>query len=273
MIEHVTAPGTVETPFMYVYDASTLTDGASYSDLTVVLDGDADFLLRRVAGLSFVAESIWLSDGRGLPVSSKALRAGRAMVLTPEVAYRRDSVIRFRLNNVLRSFNACATNIYYSLLAFQGVKVRAGTPVPGNPGARIPYEYSEEVAVNWYRYTAPPVVEPPRTFRIAVDNYDFFLEQIRITSTTGLTAANTPLLLTLFDGDDRPLSSAPLPHQYINSNRQSTLIPYGNCWPVPEVRYRKGSTIRFDVTSMICNTDPSFPVNLRIEFTGYRSMP
>ena len=49
-----TPPGTLDAPFVYVYDASALTDGQTYQDVAKSIQGDSDFVLRVIRGLDTV---------------------------------------------------------------------------------------------------------------------------------------------------------------------------------------------------------------------------
>lgn len=269
MNTYQTPDGFVDTPYIYVYDGSGLTDGASYQRLSSRMEGDFDFVLRRVCGLSSLAQSLVLYNGLGQAISSAPLRAGAIFPLAPEMVYSANGEILFDLRTVARSNFACGTTIYTSYLLFQGVKRRR--VVTGAPGfvQGVPFTYTYDLNVNWYRYVSLPgaQMEAPRPVYVSVDDYDFELQGVRVANLDGTALTNGVIELRIFDDRGRSLSSAPVPQQYLNS---ALISGFGNCFPVPGVLYRRGSVLRFDVASMICNTDPSFPRQFRLEFFGVR---
>lgn len=267
----MTPQGYVDTPFIYVYDGTGLTDGSSYQRLSVRLEGDDDFLLRRVAGLPAVAASMVLYDGGGQPRSAAAVRAGNNWTIAPEVRYPAQGELLFDLATVARASIACGTTIYTAYLAFQGIKRRRATWPTLPPAIETPYTYSETLTIDWYRYISLPaaVVEHPRVFRVQVDDYDFVLQRLRLCNGDGTALTGATIQLRLYDDQDRALSSAPVNQQVLNS----AVAGWGSCFPAPAVIYRRGSTLRFDVTSMVCNTDVAFPKDIRLELTGYRRIP
>ena len=272
MNEYRTPPGFVDTPYIYCYDATGLTDGQSYQRLSLPLEGDTQFLLRRIAGLNTVATAMRLYDGDGQPTSNAPMRVGAQWPM-PEIAYGRtgSGEILFDLQTVARSSIACGTTIYTSHLYFQGVKRRRATFTQGVAGvwSPTPWTYVQPVTVDWYRYITGAIVEPPRRIMLAINDYDFSLRQLRLVNTTDGGAFTAPTIqLRLYDADGRALSSAPVNQNTINSAVDATA-----CFPVPEVQYPFGSTLQFDVVSNICNTDPSFPKTVRIELIGYRRIP
>lgn len=270
-MSYQTPEGFVDTPYIYVYDGSSLADGASYQRLSVRMEGDFDFVLRRAVGLNSIAESMTLYNGQGQPITSAPLRAGLVLPIAPETQYSASGEILFDLNNVSRANFACGATIYTARIAFQGVKRRrVSSSAPDIQG--VPFSYAYDLTVDWYRYVSLPgaQVEAPRPVYIEISDYDFLLYGLRFANADGTALANGVIELRLYDDRGRQLSSAPVPQQYLNS----ALIGggYGNCFPVPGVLYRRGSVLRFDITSMICNTDPSFPRLIRVEMFGVRRL-
>lgn len=268
MSAYQTPDGFVDTPYIYVYDGTSLTDGVSYQRLSTRMEGDFDFILRRVAGLNSIAESLTLYNGQGQPISSAPIRAGVVLPIAPESQYSANGEILFDLVNVARSNFACATTIYTARLAFQGVKRRrASAAMPEIQG--IPFSYAYDLTVDWYRYVSLPAaqVEAPRPIYLEISDYDFWLHGIRLSNADGTALATGVVELRLYDDRGRSLSSAPVPQQYLNS---ALITGYGNCFPVPSVSYRRGAVLRLDVASMICNTDPTFPRLIRMELFGVR---
>lgn len=267
----MTPAGFVDTPFIYVYDATGLSDGASYQRQSIRLDGDDDFLLRRVAGLPLCAQGMVLYDGGGQPRTAAAVRAGNNWTIAPEIRYPAQGEILFDLAAVARGTISCSATIYTSYLAFQGVKRRRSTwpmPVAAN---ETPFTYCRTLSIDWYRYISLPaaVVEHPRIFRVAIDDYDFVLQRLRLCNGDGTALTGATIQLRLFDDQDRALSNAPVNQQVLNS----AVAGWGSTFPTPGVIYRRGSTLRFDVVSMVCNTDVAFPKDIRLELGGYRRVP
>lgn len=265
-----TPNGFVDTPYIFVYDANSLTDGQSYQRLAVRMEGDCDFVLRKVCGLTSVATAMVLYNGQGQATSSAAMRAGSVFPIAPEIQYGAAGEILFDLATVSRSSFACSATIYNARIAFQGVKRRRmSVPTPEVRG--LPYSYAYDLTVDWYRYISLPAaqIEAPRPIYLEISDYDFHLQGIRLANADGTSLTTGVVELRLYDDRGRSLSSGPVPQQWLNS---ALLSGFGSCFPVPSVLYRKGSVLRCDVTSMICNTDPSFPRQLRMELFGVRSV-
>lgn len=272
MNTYFTPEGFVDTPYIYVYDGNPLTDGVSYQRLSTRLEGDCDFLLRRIAGLTSISPTILLYSGQGQPISSAPLRAGAVLPFAPEIRYAADGEIIFDLGSVARTNFACGTTIYTARLVFQGVKRRRSSVGQADVHG-VPFSYAYDLTVDWYRYLSLPAaqVEASRPFYVEVSDYDFLLQGLRIANADGSALTTGVIEVRLYDDRGRSLSSAPVPQQWLNAALISSGI--GNCFPTPGVLYRKGSVLRFDVTSMICNTDPSFPRLFRMELFGLRRLP
>ena len=209
--------------------------------------------------------------------------------VVPEKFYPRFSAIRFQLNDVLRANTACVVNavsqpIYYSQIAFQGVKrYQPGLPGyrPGSPAlppytdpnsyiAR-PYTYSFALNLNWFAYTAAGLAQIPQTFTIAIQDYDFELHYISaINATTGAQITSELMQLQLYDATaKRQLSSIPVNLSYLNYLRGA----YTPCFPVPPLVFPVWTLIRFDVTSLVCNSDVNAPYSIQLSFVGVNRCP
>jgi hypothetical protein len=114
------------------------------------------------------------------------------------------------------------------------------------------------------------VVEAPRTFVIEIVNFDFELHTIRIRHTDGTVVANEEFLLMLFDSGEHQMMSAPVGVRYLSYSGNPV---FGGCFPVPPILYPRTSLLRFDITSLVCNTDLVFPKTYSIEFDGIERIP
>jgi hypothetical protein len=260
----------LETPFIYVYDGTGLTDGQSYRARTVLLDGDSDFVLRKVAGAALVAPTFRLYDGKGRPCSSDPWRAGNHLTIAPEIVYERGSAIRFDVEAVSRTFITCANPIFASYICFQGVK---RWHAPGRPVNRrmtvSPWSFTQDLTVDWFHYvgsTSGPRAAG-RNFYVAVDDFEFELQNISIINTAGTAMSSAVILFRLFDAGGRATSDQPVPQMVVNARSDG----WGGCFPVPSLVYPVGSKIRFEVVSMVCNSDTA--KNLQFRFEGQRRLP
>lgn len=268
----------IEIPFIYLYDGAALTDGQSYLRLSVPLDEDYDtFRLRRIMGLNSLAESMMLYRASGSYVFSANQRLGNNYALVPEMAWKPSGQIRFDLGPVTRTLIGCGGNpIYTSFLGFQGVKVvrYPVNQIYETPYAykRLPFTYSYDLTIDWRRYTVAPVLERPRPQYLKIDNFDFELCRMRVYQTGGgpAVSATSDFLVQLYTSSGYALSNAPVPQAWINDAMPS---PWNSVFPVPGIVYRVDSSIRFDITSMICNLDPAFPKTYRVEFGGFQRYP
>jgi len=268
-----TPPGYIDFPFFYVYDARGLTDGASYYDVSLPLQGDSDFILRRVTGIQTVvgATGQWrYRNANGAYTSSAAMFApANSRTVLPEKAYPYNTSIRFDLLNVARQSVACAPTIYTSFLAFQGVK--RFIQGQGYPTGRTAYRYRE------YKWAYPVELtlssfngsEPVR-FTQLLDNFDFELLRVSVSYQDG-TAVTTPDFgITLYDPNSHQFSSLPVNVDFIN-NAFARFPSQKSIFPVPGILYPAGSQIQFDLTSYLCLAGGA--KNYEILFDGVQRLP
>lgn len=292
---YYTPDGCVDLPFMYVFDASSLTDGTSPAPLvkSITSDADADFILRAILGvptcINPTGGGFALYNYSGSQAFSSVYGAfANHYPVVPEKLYPRFSVIKFLLQNVLRANTLCVVNgsqpIYYSQIAFQGVKrYQPGLPGyhPGSPAIPAPYDpsqfilrpytYNFALNLNWFAWTAAGLPQIPRTFTVEIQDYDFELHYISITNATnGAPVVQEIMQVQLYDATaKRALSTQPVNSSMLNNNRTA----YSPVFPVPPLVYPVWTQIRFDITSLVCNTDGSSPYNLQLSFVGVNRTP
>lgn len=271
----------MDRPFIYVYDADALTNGLTYNELMVPLHEDSEFLLRRIAGLPEVAATgaiqVRSDERRRLFASPARITAEQAVV--PELRYAPGSAISFDLVNVLRAGNATTgTPVYYSQLAFQGVR---RFPEGSRPPKDTAYRYQEkpfsivtDMIVNWSGRLFPgeTVMAGGRQFNTPVQDYDFELHYISLTelrtgAIVGPTPCNQSIKLMLYDADGNQMMSAPVCDFFLGAGS----INYNSLFPVPPVLYPAGSQILYDIHSLLANA--SVPMALELAFCGARRMP
>jgi hypothetical protein len=284
-----TPPGFVDSPFAYVYDGTQLTDGVSYQSVTKQLQGDSDFILRRIIGVPNVIASA-ASGGRfNYRNASQSYSAGNpgagicfnnVWPVVPEKAYPKNTQIVFDLYNVSRAFTACGeTPVYNSFIAFLGVKrftqnqgYRTNTtPYKFRP---LKYSYSYTLTIDWAHFNAAGAPNASQQFSQLLDTYDF--ELLRITAckfgSTGTLTTND-FRMTLYDANSHQLSDMPLNQGFINNGRRTPALgpPYSGLMPVPSLVYPGGSQITFDITSQLCSTQ--LPQTYNVTFDGIWRVP
>lgn len=273
----------MDRPFIYVYDADALVNGANYNELMVPLHEDSQFLLRRIAGRPVVTAAA--AAGGRIQVRSderKQLFAGPSAILSdqavvPELSYAGGSAITFDLTNVLRAGNlTTGTPVYFSQLCFQGVRRFSSTTVPEK---RTAYRYQEkpfaivtDLVVNWSGRLFPGelVMDGPRQFNAQVQDYDFELYYLTLTQQRfggAVLPCDQSIKLMLYDADGNQLMSAPVCDFFLSANG----VGYNSLFPVPPLLYPAGSQILFDIMSLLPNVLQ--PMALEIAFCGVRRMP
>ena len=289
-IQDYQPPGAaVDFPFIYLYDASGLTDGLNYHDIVLQLQGDSDFVLRAIRGVPncvtvppagrFNFRNPTQSYPNSVP-SSGIVPAVNEPVL-PEKVWPIGSYIYFDLYSVLRSFTACGpTPIYRSQIAWCGVKRFAPGMQPDQPHTtartfrRKPQTFVFPLTVSWAHFDATGAVASVRQFYQTVENYDFELLAIRVSQPSALFPLATPdFSITLYDAHKQATSNQPVPIWYLNSARATpqTTSPYRVSFPCPPLIYPVNSQILFDVQSNLCAA--SVPQNYSIDFIGAWRLP
>lgn len=254
-----------DTPYIYSYDGSGLTDGNTYRRLAIQLRDDRPFEMRRIEGLSSLASSLQLYyPGRSAsPVFSSFQKLGAEYLLSPPMTYRPQQAIEFDLGVVARQNVACATTIYTSRLAFQGVRKQGVDLLPRGQVAR-PYILRFPLTVDWFRYlSVGGPLSPVRYFTIDIETWDFELQRVRIRRADTGAATTTDLALQLFDSTGEELSNRPVLARTINN----AISPAAG-WFTPGVLYPTRRFLRFGVESMLCNGAVVLPLTYNIEFEG-----
>lgn len=261
-------------PYAYVFDASGLTDGETYRRLQLPMTDleRVPFLLNRISGLPRVATAMQLyRPGSWDSLLSQPARIGAEHLLTAPLVVQSSQSLVFDLLTVARQVGACGVDpIYTSYLTFFG-----GRAVPGDgeagpaPTKRLPYTYRFDLSINWWRYVSVPggAAERPRVFEIGIDKtWDFELGRIRIRRSDGV-AADTDFAVQLLDPLRYQTSSAPLLAGSINE-----LVRRACVFPVPTMTYRRGTALRFEITSLLCNSTVVLPQTYEISFEGWQCL-
>ena len=290
--DYQTPQGYVDFPFVYVYDASALADASSYHDLTLQLQGDAEFVLRSIKGVPNCVAAApngrfnYRNPSQSYPnsVPSSGFVPGVNEWVLPEKVWPQKSYIYFDLYNVLRSLTVCGlTPIYSSQIAFGGVKRFAPGQIPDQPHLsaqrfrRAPQTFAFSLTINWAHFDAGGNPNPVRQFTQQVQNYDFELLALRISQVTtpgSIAPLVTPdFSITLYDAHKQATSSLPVPIWYLNSARATpqTTSPYRVSFPCPPLVYPVNSQMWFDVQSNLCST--SIPQSYAIDFIGAWRIP
>ncbi len=290
---YVTPPGKYDVPFVYVYDATSLTDGLNYQDIQIPMQGDSDFILRHIAGVDTVIDTAAnggrfnyknasLSYANGNPTTGICFPKNWPVL--PEKIYKFNESIWIDLYKVLRNTTTCGgTPIFNSFIAFFGVKrFDVG---PGYVPKRTPYKYKEKpqryeylLTIDWNHYAVGTALQQPHRFTQHMDNYDFELLRISICEPgqTGTLLTND-FSMTLLDQSLHQTSSLPLNQGFFNAGKPTpaTQPPYQGCFPVPSMVYPAGSAITFDVTSQLCNAPvpPAPQAIYDISFEGIWRIP
>lgn len=268
-----TPAGFADVPYCYLYDASALADGSNNKNLSLIVDQDTDFVLRRIVGANLCVNSnatgsFQVFDKSRLQFFQSAIRPGSmpaslgggvsgSWPVMPERLYPASSQIGFDLNGVLRNFTADNPNIFNSQLGFWGVRRfnKQALYVHNTDYAyhELPHTYQSGLFINWGHWTdasGAGIANNPRKFFIQVLETDFELCSIGVTYANGqpVTANDFQITLYMPDGFTR-LSSAPMNLPFWNYNAP---IAYGNpVYPVPSIVYPTKGLIQFEITSML----------------------
>jgi hypothetical protein len=284
-----TPDGTLDFPFSYVYDASALTNGANVQNIAQQLQGDSDFILRRILGVPNIVASASAGGRFNFRNASGTYANGNPSTgivvpnvwsVVPEKLYRVNDQIAFDLYNILRANTACAEGtLYLSQIAFMGVKRFAkGSTYPRQitpyKYREVRYTYAYQLTINWGHFNAAGVVSPFQRFYQPMDNFDFELLGIRICQPGSSGALTTQdFSITVYDANMHQFSSAPMLQGFYNAARQTPAVcsPYQACFPTPSQVYPAGGSIAFDITANLCLS--SLPQSYEIDFDGIWRYP
>jgi hypothetical protein len=286
---YLTPDGTLDFPFSYVYDTSAFTDGINVLNISQQLQGDSDFILRRVMGVPTVVDTPANGGKFTLRNANGSLANGNPTAgiivpntwpVVPEKMYRVNDQISFDLYQTLRSFVACsATPAYASQIAFMGVKrFGKGSTYPRQITPyryrEVSYRYAYELTINWPHFDASGRVEPAHRFNQQLDNFDFELLRVSISQPGSTSALTTPdFMIQLYDPNMHQFSNGPMLQGFVNAGRPTaaTSSPYQATFPTPSQIYPAGGYITFDITSLLCST--SVPQSYEILFDGIWRYP
>lgn len=276
-------------PFIYVFDASGLADGSSYTGLIVQMEGDYPFTMRRFSGLPTCTVTsnllttvgmIQIYDSADRPRFSDPIRAFYDFPFMPGVTYPALSRIKFDLFRVQRSSNQYivvdSVPNYTSQLIFQGVKHVWSQ----GPGYQTPYPFYEKPQVYFSDFTltdsgrvapAYQAANPAIQFTVPIFTRDFELLKVVILSKLAGQSQFTPstgnISLEMYDAMGFPVQNLPVMDHFINYLDTT----YCNGWPQPTMIWPANGEIRFKVTNLMIDT--SVPATFRIEFHGINRFP
>lgn len=252
---------------IYAFDASGLTDAASYSHLGVSLLGDP-FYLHQITGLTTALASTgrWqlLQDFDTLTSSIGGLLRCTMFPILPEYKYIAgpNNSISFNLSNVLRATTG-ATPTYASQVIFQGLReYESFHDYQDGLWATLPFTYQYPLTIDW-RYRAGGAVN---TYKIEIDNYDFELCNISIFNADGTPATGADYFaFTLYNYAYGKMMSIPILQRGINF-----VGGWGAQFPTQPILYPNETTLQFDIQSLIDPLDATFPKSYYICFNGRR---
>ena len=286
---YITPPGYRDFPFAYVYDATALTDGTTYMDIQIPTQGDSDFILRHIAGVSNCVDTFanggrWNFKGHARQYAignqSTGIQSYKNWPVVPEKLFKYNESLWIDLYTVKRAVNACGgTPIPYSYIAFFGVKRFTDSQGYRTQTTNYPYKeklqrYEYTLTIDWAHFATGTTPAPPHTIVQVMDNFDFELLRMTVAQPgqTG-TLTSQDFAMTLYDANNHQLSNNPIPQGYWNAGKPtpSTQPPYQGIMPVPSLVYPAGSSIRFDITSLLCST--SVPQTYNISFEGLWRLP
>jgi hypothetical protein len=262
-----------DLPFIYAYNADSLTTGQTYLNVSLPLLGGGDqnrFLMRRVAGRNLVSGTLRWKDPQNRDCSSALSAVLPDYVVAPELAYPETGMIAFDLGVVAKASNAYATGgsvpNYYSQLAFQGVRRLYGIITPDSAYAYYekPHTITWPITVNWTGRTAPLYTQKAATkqFTIPVNDYDFELRTVQVliqkATDTYPSQSSGSVKLTLYDANQQALSNVPV----VDSLLSYGAAGFNSCFPVPAMLYPASSVIRVDVESLLVEADVSATLTL-----------
>ena len=282
--------GYQDFPFAYVFQPSSLTTGNNYLDIQVALQGDSDFILRRITGVTSVVDTS-ANGGRwnyknpsrqyanGNPTTG--IVAFKNWPVVPEKLFKYNEAIWIDLYDVNVSTNICGgTPIPWGCIAFFGVKRFArgqGYPLQTTTYKykEMPQRYELSLTISQPAFAAGTTSpNPPQRIVQVMDNYDFELLRIQVgqQGSTG-TLLTQDFAVTLYDRNMHQTSNNPLPQGFINAGQSSPSAkpPYQALWPVPSLVYPAGSSITLDITSLLCT--PALPQTYDISLEGIWRLP
>lgn len=277
--------GYYDLPFIYTFDTDNLADGQNYLDVALPMTDNADFIFRRVAGVRNVvnvpaAGGLWQwRDSKRQDRASGPYPPLQEELIIPEVMFSYGAELSIDLYASLRANRPYAVPgsvpNYLSQIIWQGVKrYWGGQPVETQYRYRtMDYTITEDIQINWAGRLAPAYILPesPRQFSVRVDDFDFNLQAVGLFMQTAL--AVTPVVsagfckIMLYGPRQEQLSIAPVLDAYVVPQNGA----FNNVFPAPTLVYPAGSILKFDITSLLLDTE--IPAVLTVNLIGERRIP
>jgi hypothetical protein len=256
-----TPPGCHDVPFIYLFDGNDLTNGTDILNrLSVKLDSDAQFILRRIAGAQSVAQFFSYRNNSGSyvwtpPMSTLGPTGGPSnqadIGVGPEKFYGgldAAGQIRFDVLNVQKAVALSGGTDFIAAIAFQGVKrFPWDVEEPPCPYRLRSFEYTLPIpAVDWVRGQY-------RRFSVKIDKTgDFELDSISQINATNIPDTRTGVFnYMLYDPHKWQMMSAPVPDGLIIDQLNGILTtdpaPMPGVFPSPAMLYPRLSQITVDL--------------------------
>lgn len=259
--QYSTPQGCHDVPFIYLFDANDLHNGSDYvGRLNQKLDSDSTFILRRIAGVSSVAEFFTYRNNSGsyvwqppVAVTGPTGTPGNSadISVAPEKFYggpQAAGQIRFDLLNVAKAVVPDTETDYLAYIAFQGCK-RFGWDIEPDPCAyRLRhYQYVLNIpAVTWTRGQY-------RRFNVKIQNTgDFELYRIIQVNATNVPDTRVGVFnYMLYDPHHWQMMSLPVPDSLIvdqiNGILTTDAAPMPGVFPAPGMLYPRNTQITVDL--------------------------
>jgi len=250
-----TPQGCHDVPFIYLFNGNDLVNGNDYvNQLSVKLDADSEFLLRRIAGASSVGELFGYRNNSGSyavkpPISTVGQQSDLSVV--PEKIYggqQSAGVIRFDILSVAKAVALSGGTDFLAYIAFQGAKRFPWDiePVPCAYRLRS-YDYVLNIpAVDWIRGEY-------RRFAVKIQSTgDWEMDSIVQVNGTNVPDTRTGIFnYMLYTPQRWQMMSAPVPDSIITDplNPLLTTDPatMPGVFPCPAMLYPRLSQIVIDL--------------------------
>ena len=300
-------PGCHDEHFLYVYDAAAagLTPGTDNLNLSIYINHDADFVLRKIDGWGTVLAgvlgppfgSLWLRNAERHVVSDapwswgqpqQAPGSNQSFAVLPERTYPAGSVIDFDIRRYSPALFVQSSSpnraVPASQLVFYGVK-RFHAPPPAVLGDYTlrSFAYRLPVTFDWgLTKVGPLYLDPnsPQQRYKQIRDYDFELWGIRACdiTPTSRTLPTPQCRWNLYDANGHARSNVPVlaPLQTYENGVSSMGLPVPYTMGsaiVPPIVYPVGSQIKLDLWSMYLLNDPLFPYRVELTFFGAQRIP
>jgi len=291
-VPYQTPPGCHDVPFIYLFNANSLTNGLDYlSQLAQKVDSDSQFILRRIAGANSVAGFFSYRNASGSyvwkpPINVQGPTLGKSnagdISVLPEKFYPENGQIRFDLLGVAKAVAGSGGTDFLAYIAFQGAK-------------RFPYDVTPPPCpyrLRSYQYVLNlgPVIWTRgqfQRFNVKVDHgFDFEIHrlvQLNVSTTTSGSGGGLPIPSTtktgvfnwmLYDPNRFQLMSDPVPDSVIidqiNGIFTGDPAPMPGVFPCPGMLYPRMTQIVVDLyaTESTPNND-----SYQIIFDGMERIP